>query len=173
MQQSQQSQNDGASVNLNNMSWAEEGISVDSIGQTNTPVVQAPAPMPPQNVNFDQLAQSARDGNYNPEQSSISPPTSAPAQEARPNFDLLAAQARGGMAGPPIVQSSSGPPPPPRRRDQISNTSDVYLEQLKADTKARKESFLLGDDEGFQSVWNTPKIKDLENALVENPFFER
>ena len=129
--------------------------------------------MPPQNVNFDQLAQSARDGNYNPEQSSMSPPTSAPAQEAQPNFDLLAAQARGGMAGPPIVQSSSGPPPPPRRRDQIANTSDVYLEQLKADTKARKESFLLGDDEGYQSVWKTPKIKDLENALVENPFFER
>lgn len=76
-------------------------------------------------------------------------------------------------AGPPMVQTSGGNPPPPRRRDQIANASDVYLEQLKADTKARKESFLLGDYEGHQSVWKTPKIKELENYLQQNPYFER
>jgi len=69
--------------------------------------------------------------------------------------------------------TSDGRPPPPRRRDQIANTSDVYLEQLKADTKARKESFLLGDYEGHQRVWESSKIKELENALNENPFYER
>ena len=90
------------------------------------------------------------------------------------NFDALAADGRQsiGDVGPPVVSAGSDAPPPPRRREQIANTSDLYLEQLKADTKFRKEAFLLGDHDGHQQVWVDPKIKELENKIVENPYFQ-
>jgi len=90
------------------------------------------------------------------------------------DFDALAARGRMSMGdgGPPVVSSGSDAPPPPRRREQIANASDLYLAQLKADTKSRKESFLLGDYDGYQSVWVSPNIKELEEKMVENPYFQ-
>jgi len=90
------------------------------------------------------------------------------------DFDALAARGRMSMGdgGPPVVSAGSDAPPPPRRREQIANASDLYLEQLKADTKSRKESFLLGDYDGYQSVWVNPKIKELEKKIVDNPYFQ-
>jgi len=120
------------------------------------------------NMNFEQLAQAARSGSYNPEEGLAS----LDSGRKHINFDALANKQGISGAAPPMVQNAGGSLPPPRRRDQIANTSDVYLEQLKADTKSRKESFLVGDYEGHQSVWKTPRIKELENSFKTNPYFE-
>merc|ERR1712194_614249 len=58
-----------------------------------------------------------------------------------------------------------------RDADKISNTSDMYLAQLKLDTKLRKESFLQGDYEKYNQAFTDERVKKLPTELSKNPFF--
>ena len=55
-------------------------------------------------------------------------------------------------------------------KPKITSTSDLYLEQLKADTRQRKKALWEGDMETFNAVWTNPEIEKLAELEADNPF---
>jgi len=83
---------------------------------------------------------------------------------------------------PPPAQQYAPPPPqyydqdpqqrpPPRKKAKIANTSDLYLEQLKIDTKARLGARMSGDVDSANKPWEDPRIHELKFRV--NPFLEK
>jgi len=54
--------------------------------------------------------------------------------------------------------------------NSINSTSDLYLEQLKADTAVRKKALWEGDMDTFNTVFESEEVKALKELDDSNPF---
>ena len=52
----------------------------------------------------------------------------------------------------------------------MSNTADVYLAQLKQDTKIRKIARMSGDLETANTVFGDETVKQIGDSWVDNPY---
>eukprot|EP00518_Triparma_eleuthera_P008432 CAMPEP_0182486672 /NCGR_PEP_ID=MMETSP1319-20130603/47512_1 /TAXON_ID=172717 /ORGANISM="Bolidomonas pacifica, Strain RCC208" /LENGTH=228 /DNA_ID=CAMNT_0024688773 /DNA_START=89 /DNA_END=771 /DNA_ORIENTATION=+ len=80
-------------------------------------------------------------------------------------FKAMMEMKNGGGDAPP--RSIPNPVDPSKH---ISSTSDLYLEQLKADTRQRKKALFEGDMDTFNAVWTAPEIAKLKEIEQDNPF---
>lgn len=68
------------------------------------------------------------------------------------------------------LKMSDAPKGRNRDADAVANSADVYFAQLKLDSRIRKQAFLSGEEEQSNKVFEDQRVKDLGDALENNPY---
>ena len=139
--------------------------------QLQQPPPPPPAAVPPQQQFYDANGNPVSivyDANGNPIPTMQQPTTTTtPAAQVPPQPAVV--------IEPPIPQKTKGadsPRPVGFNSDAytMSNTADVYLAQLKQDTKVRKIARMSGDFETANTVFGDDSIREIGESYNENPY---
>jgi len=77
-----------------------------------------------------------------------------------------------GYAPPPPVPQQTNQPKRNPDADRIINKADVYLAQLKVDSTTRVMARARGDIDASNEVFTNPKINQLEEEVLKNPYLD-